>query len=389
MKKRICFLVDSVFTIGGVQRVTAVIAKALAKEHDVTIVTFDDPDIRDTSLYGLHEVDITYRFFRYPQVGAWKRFLCKAYSAVYRKCRLQSRFASDLYTHSSFPSELRNALANELRQGNYDVIIGDHAPLAVRLAAVKRLLPGTRCIGWIHNSFEALYSSKSLYIGADLKRHYVYQLRKLDATIVLSRHDAEAYQAYDQQMVPTVIYNPLTLKPGNPADGHSKRFLAIGRFTHRHKGFDLLIQAFRLFAERNKDWTLDIVGEGPEEDLYREMIAEYNLGERIHLHPFTSDIQRYYSAAQVFVLSSRWEGMPLVLVEAMSHGLPVVASDLSVCQEVIGDFGLYFQNGNVEDLAEKLHKATQFEWRKKSEGAFTIAHRFDISKIMKQWEDLL
>lgn len=386
--KRICFLVDSIFTIGGVQRVTAVIAKALAKGHDVTIMTFDNPELLDTSFYGLHEADIHYRFFCYPEISPWKRFLCKIYSGLYKKCRLQSQWASELYTHSSFPSELRKALADELRQGDYDVIIGDHAPLAIRLAAVKPQLPGVRCIGWIHNSFEALFGRTSLYIGEELKRHYVYQLRKLDATVVLSRHDAEAYQAYDQQMVPTVIYNPLTLKPGNPADGHSKRFLAVGRFSRKHKGFDLLIQAFRLFAERNKDWTLDIVGEGPEEDLYREMIAEYDLGERIHLHPFTSDIQRYYSAAQVFVLSSRWEGMPLVLVEAMAHGLPVIASDLPVCQEIMGSFGLYFQNENIDDLAEKLYKATQLEWRKKSEEAFIIAHRFDISKVISQWEEI-
>lgn len=389
MKKRICFLVDSVFTIGGVQRVTAVIAKALAKEHDVTIVTFDDPDIRDTSLYGLHEADITYRFFRYPQVGAWKRFLCKAYSAVYRKCRLQSRFASDLYTHSSFPSELRDALANELRQGNYDVIIGEHAPLAVRLAAVKRLLPGTSCIGWIHNSFEALYSSKSLYIGADLKRHYVYQLRKLDATIVLSRHDAESYKAYDSKLSPTVIYNPLTLNPGAPSEGTSKRFLAVGRFSHLHKGFDLLIEAFHLFAQRNADWQLDIVGEGPEEELYRRLIKDYDLENRIHLHPFTNNIQSFYSQAQVYVLSSRWEGFGLVLIEAMAHGLPIVSSDLPTSKEIMGDFGIYFNNGNTEDLAAKLEEATKIDWQSRSEQAKVIAKNYALPPIIEHWKNIL
>lgn len=387
--KRICFLVDSIFTIGGVQRVTAVIAKALAKDHDVTIVTFDNPSSQDTALYGLNEADIHYRFFRYPETGPRKRFWCKVLSAIYRKSRLQSQWASDIYTHSSFPSELRKALADELRQGDYDVVIGDHAPLAIRLAAVKDQLLGVRCIGWIHNSFEALFGRTSLYIGAELKRHYIYQLRKLDAMVVLSRHDAKAYQAYDQQMVPTVIYNPLTLKPGNPADGYSKRFLAVGRFTHRHKGFDLLIQAFRLFAEKNKDWTLDIVGEGPEEKLYREMIAEYDLGERIHLHPFTSDIQRYYSAAQVFVLSSRWEGFGLVLVEAMSHGLPVIASDLPVCQEIMGNFALYFKNGDSEALAQKMEEATAINWNSRSTEALAIADRFSVESVIAQWKAII
>jgi hypothetical protein len=58
--------------------------------------------------------------------------------------------------HSSFPSEKRNALVKELKAGNYDTIIGVHAPLAVRLAACQKELGQTKLIGWIHNSFEAL-----------------------------------------------------------------------------------------------------------------------------------------------------------------------------------------------------------------------------------------
>jgi hypothetical protein len=73
----------------------------------------------------------------------------------------QSRRASDLYALSSFPSERRNALARELKTGNYDVIIGVHAPLAARLATLRRQLPGVRLIGWIHNSFEALFGNTS------------------------------------------------------------------------------------------------------------------------------------------------------------------------------------------------------------------------------------
>ena len=62
--KKICFLTDSIFSIGGVQRVTAVIAKEMAKDCDVTIVTFDKPEQKNTSLYGLYEADIEYRFFQ-------------------------------------------------------------------------------------------------------------------------------------------------------------------------------------------------------------------------------------------------------------------------------------------------------------------------------------
>lgn len=387
--KKVCFLVDSIFTFGGVQRVTAVLAKELAKDYDVTIVTFDRPDSKDTTLYGLSEAPVKYRFFSYPSVGKLKKQLCKAYSGLYRKARLQGRFSSNLYAHSSFPSELRTALAVELRQGHYDTVVGVHAPLAARLATLMPLLPGVRCVGWVHNSFEALFSPSSRYIGPELKRHYVYQFHKLHATVLLCQHDADSYLAYDKSFVPTVIYNPLTLLPGKASTGNSKHFLAVGRFSPLHKGFDLLIDAFHLFAQKDSEWTLDIVGEGEEEESYRQKIALYQLEERIQIHPFTNNIQAYYSQAQIYVLSSRWEGFGLVLVEAMAHGLPVVSSDLPTSKEIMGGFGLYFHNGNIEELAERLHDATKIDWKKKSSEAFTIARRFDLPQIAKLWQKIL
>ena len=387
--KRICFLVDSIFSIGGVQRVTAVIAKELAKAYDVTIVTFDHPKDQNLSLYDLHEVTINYRFFTYPQVGSIRNKIYKAYSGFYKKYHLQSKWASDLYARSSFPAPLRKALKKELLSGDYDVIIGVHAPLASRLATMKRHLPKVKCIGWIHNSFGALFNEGSHYIGPDRKRHYVYQFKKLDETIVLCQYDADTYHQYDPAFYPTVIYNPLTLKPGVPSEGTSKTFLAVGRFSRQHKGFDLLIEAFHLFAQKDQEWKLDIVGEGVEEDLYRDLIKKFSLEKRVTIHPFTNQIQDYYSKAQVYVLSSRWEGMPLVLVEAMSHGLPIVTSDIPVSQEILGDFGLYFKNGDIEALAERLEEATHIDWNKKSKGALEIARRFDINRIISHWKNLI
>ncbi len=390
MRKRICFLVDSIFGIGGVQRVTAVVAKQLSKDYDVTIITFDRQEQEDTSLYNLNEANIYYRFFAYPTVSKLKKKICRIYSGIYLKLQPQNEWSSDLYARSSYPSELRHALLAELQQGQYDVIIGVHAPLAARLATLRPFLPHTKLIGWIHNSFEAIFGENShYYIGAKRKRHYVYQFRKLDGTIVLCQHDAAKYRQYDSTFRPTVIYNPLTLQPGKPSDGNSKRFLAVGRFSHLHKGFDLLIEAFNLFTKRDSEWLLDIVGGGEEEELYKSLIHEYHLENRIQIHPFTNNIQDYYSDAQVYVLSSRWEGFGLVLVEAMAHGLPIVSSDLPTSKEIMGDFALYFKNGDIEDLAQRLEDATQLDWQKKSKEALEIAKRFGINKIIEQWKLLI
>ncbi len=387
--KKICFIVDSIFSIGGVQRVTSVIAKELAKEYDVTIVTFDNPKDKDTNLYGLHEADIQYRFFSYPKIGFIKNLCCKIYSGLYLKCKPQSQWASDLYSYSSFPSELRNALVEEVKQGGYDIIIGVHAPLAARLATIRPKLKNVKLIGWLHNSYQALFGEGSMYFGEKRKRHYIYQFLKLDNVVVLCKNDTEQFHQYDSHFTPTVIYNPLTLRPGNPSTGNTKHFLAVGRFTPLHKGIDILINAFYQFAQRNREWILDIVGEGPEGAYYQSLIDKYHLGERVYIHPFTNDIQSYYSKAQIFVLSSRWEGMPLVLVEAMSHGLPVITSDLPVCKEILGDFGLFFKNGDVLDLSKRLEEATTIDWQKKSQEALIMTRRFEVSSIIQHWKELI
>jgi len=387
--KRICLIIDSIFSIGGVQRVTAVIAKSLAKYYDITIITFDKDTSKDTLLYNLNETKINYHFISYPSIKTFKKIICKIYSGLYIKILPQGRWWSDLYARSSFPSELRDVLVAKLQEGEYDTIIGVHAPLAARLATIKPKLQGIKLVGWLHNSYEALFGDSSLYIGPERKRHYVYQFRKLDNVIVLCQNDANLFNLYDHYFKPVVIYNPLTLKPGLPSEGKSKSFLAVGRFTPLHKGFDLLIEAFQIFSNKNQEWILDIVGEGPEEDTFRSLINKYSLEKRIIIHPFTNDIQSYYSNAQVYILSSRWEGMPLVLVEAMSHGLPIVTSDLPVCKEILGDFGLYFKNGNIKDLAQRLEEVTRIDWQEKSRQAIDIAHKYEVNEIIKQWKELI
>jgi len=386
--KKLCFLVDSIFTVGGVQRVTAVIAGALSKDYDVTIVTFDSPEKKDLAIYQLGDYHLHYQFISYPSVSPIKNKLCKTYSYLYRKMFPQCGLTSDLYAHSSFPKERRNALIKALQEGRYDAVIGVHAFLSIRLATITKELRDVKSIGWIHNSFDALLRKGSPYLGSELKYHYGRQLQKLDDVVVLYQQDAEMYQQ-TYGFRPSSIYNPLTLKPGPRSNGQQKKFLAVGRFSPKHKGFDLLIKAFAIFAQRNKDWQLDIVGDGPEKNKLAQMIVEEGLEGRIRLHPFTNGIQAYYSSASIYVLSSRWEGFGLVMVEAMAHGLPIISSDLPSSKDILGDFGLYFRNGDIQELAQRLEDATHLDWQQKSDEAIKIAQRFDISHIIEQWKRLL
>ena len=386
--KKICFIADSIFKSSGKQRVTAVIAEELTKYYDVTIVTFEDPEQQDLRMYDLQNYPIKFAYTHFPEIGKWKKLSYSIYNYLYKNLLPKTAATSDMYAHSSFPRQKREAVVKVLKEGNYDVIIAVNAYLSMRLATIKKDLGDVKAIGWIYNSFNAFIREGSPYLGTELKYHYGRQLQKLDETVLLYLQDSEMYyHAYG--FSPFVIPNPLTIKPGAPASVKHRRFLAIGRLMPQHKGFDLLIKAFDKFAQHNQDWYLDIVGDGPEKDALNKMIENRYLTRRVKIHPYTEDIQKYYTQASIYVSSSRWKDFGLVLVHAMAHGLPVISSDLPSSKEILGDFGIYFKNGDVDDLAKKLEDATYMDWQPKSDEALMLAQRFNVSVIAEQWKTLI
>lgn len=386
--KKICFIADSIFKAGGMQRVTAIIAEELTKYYDVTIVTFEDSQEKNPTMYDLDHYPIKFVFTHFPELGGWKRISYNIYDYLYKNILPKRTWSSDLYAHSSFPKGRREAVVKVLKEGNYDAIIAVDSYLSMRLATIKKDLGNVKAIGWIYNSFNAFLREASPYLGTELKYHYGRQLQKLDETVLLYLQDSEMYyHAYG--FSPFVIPNPLTIKPGQPASAKNRRFLAVGRLEPKHKGFDLLIKAFDKFAQHNQDWYLDIVGDGPERDTLNKMIDNRYLSRRVKIHPWTENIQMFYSQASVYVSSSRWKDFGLVLVQAMAHGLPVISSDLPSSKEILGDFGIYFKNGDVEELAQKLEDATYMEWQPKSDEALMLAQRFDVKVIAEQWKTLI
>src|SRR5574344_183985 len=119
----------------------------------------------------------------------------------------------------------------------------------------------------------------------------------------------------------------------------------------------------------------------------------HHLEDRITIHPFTQNIQNYYSTASVFVLSSRWEGFPLVIMEALAHGLPIIASDIPVCKEFLGgkDFCRFFESENAESLDRALSDfANSSELEILSDYAFNFSKNHNtLHEIMKQWKTLI
>lgn len=385
----ICFLCDSIFTFGGVQRVLAVVAKALSASHRVTILTLDSPSLKDTTLYGLDGADIRYDFIHFAPPAKREYIPCKSYSLLYKKVLPHNGFTSAWYARSSFPPSQSKLLVKKLNEGSYDVVIGVHAFLSIRLATVRHELNAKKVIGWMHNSYEAFFENRPSYLEG-LKSHFKHQMKKLDEVVVLTHTDAKRYKK-ELQLEPTVIYNPLTIDPIGQSRPEVRRFLAIGRMSPRHKGFDILINGFAIFAEKNKEWALDIVGEGPEEGMLRELVIRHGLENRITIHPFTKEVQKYYAAASVYILSSRWEGFGLVLTEAMAHGLPIISSDIPTSRELLAGTTntFFFKTEDERDLAEKMKQMSESkELSRMGEESLALAGQFGVEKAVKQWEEL-
>ena len=168
--------------------------------------------------------------------------------------------------------------------------------------------------------------------------------------------------------------------------------MCVGRLNDQ-KRIDRLVTAFSMIADKYPNWHVDVFGEGDKKDALQEQIDSSHLQDRFILHEPTKTIYDEYTKSQFLVLSSAYEGRPLVLIEAMACGLPCVSFDCpSGPAEIIDDgvTGLLAANGNVVDLAAKMEWMITHEKERKEMGekAYIAASIYKPSNIMEEWERL-
>lgn len=176
----------------------------------------------------------------------------------------------------------------------------------------------------------------------------------------------------------------------------NKTVLAVGRLTYQ-KGFDLLIQAWKLVKNKPhfSEWKLNIVGDGEERQDLDDKIEQYGLESTVRLFPFSNNINKFYLEASLYCMSSRFEGLPMVLIEAQSFGLPIASFDCDTGPSEIVEHnksGLLCKKENIQDLAENLQnlmKLSEDEYNNMVLAAKESVKKFSLARIIEKWEEII
>jgi glycosyltransferase involved in cell wall biosynthesis len=187
----------------------------------------------------------------------------------------------------------------------------------------------------------------------------------------------------------SVIPNGLSHRPETPADLQAKVVSAIGRYAPQ-KGLDRLIDAWRLVAGKHPDWQLRLVGDGELREALQEQVDRLNLRDSVLLGKATDDMDSVYRNTSILALSSHYEGLPMVLLEAQAYGIPAVAFTCKCGpRDVITDGvdGILVPEGDIPALAQGLDALISQPDRLREMGtnAFRASERWDFESIMKQW----
>lgn len=225
-------------------------------------------------------------------------------------------------------------------------------------------------------------------LGYYRTQQLVKQTITLDAVVVLTKNDQKEWQKTHDNI--HQIYNFSSIITDKVANVEGNRAIAIGRLDAQ-KGFDMLIDAWFLKKDQLKEWTLDIFGKGEWEEMLQDKISNYGLQNRIFLKGVSNDVERELELSSLFLFSSRYEGFGLVLIEAMSLGLPIISFDCPHGpSELITDNGLLIPKENITKFSDAIYKLTQNKTIRKQMGIISKqkAQSFSKKHIMTQWTTL-
>ena len=263
---------------------------------------------------------------------------------------------------------------------NADIVLGCHESICNAMIINKPFFKG-EVIATQHAAIE-YYTKKRLILGSLI-------LRFADQFVVLSERSKQYYEARCIKNC-IVIPNALEKELLDTYQQREKTIIAAGRLTDI-KGFDFLIRSFKLVHNAHPDWKLKILGDGEDRNKLTDLIRELDLESAVSLPGFQKNIIEEFRKASVFAITSQSEGFAMVLLEAMSQGVPLVCVDIPVMKEIL-EYGKYgvLSSRNEEAFASALNSLLADEQLRNEYGekALERSKAYSMETIGMQWLEL-
>lgn len=360
---KIVYCIQDNYRLGGMERVLALKANYLAQHgFDVHIITTDQQG--KPSYFELN-----------------KNIQCHDLHVNYTLSKNRRQYHNCIKTH-------KERLDNLLKALKANIVISMFSQETEFLPTIH---DGSRKVLELHYSYRVvmphLKGLKGLYHAYKNKKRAM-NIKKYDKFIVLTHEDMETWKGFENI---TVIPNAQTFTCVHPAELNNKRVVAVGRY-HLQKAYDRLIDAWNKISDLD-GWTLHLIGEGDLRESLQKQINQLGLSQSVFLDGASLNVKQEYLKSSVFVLTSLYEGFGLVILEAMTCGVPVVSFDCPCGPRDLiknGENGFLVSNGDIEGLANKLRYLMTHSDERKRMGmnAFEDAKEYSVDKVMAKWINL-
>lgn len=369
--KSIVFLCDDAREVGGVQRVLATLAREFSRRgYHVVILSLAERaaggfDYGNAEIGTLFTESRLHRFLQRPALGN-----------LHLRGRRLFRLRPTAYRRAQ--TKLRN-LVDRLRP---DAIIVFDTLMAE--IATEAHLKDSKIIVQFHNSFASIADGRVI---SALRR----VSGRASAFLALTEEDAEQFDRAGVARA-TAMPNPVSFYPAAVpyVEDRERRVVAIGRL-HPQKDFTMLVEAWAT-AERPAGWHLDIYGEGFERSAIQDAIERHQLTNSVTLHSPSREVEALLSRAAIFALSSRYEGLCMVALEALACGLPIVSTRSGPgTTQLVKNCGLLSEIGDVHGFAANLTRLmNEPELRRMFSTAGRMkARQYDIDETVTRWQRLI
>jgi len=355
MNNRICFFINTLDNSGGTERVTTVLAGALVQQgYEVHIITWYGGEV---SFYALDPAIQLHYIFPNRDGSIYKDYL----NSLLRYRKLIRLIKPDFLV---------------------DVCVALSLLSIPAIAGLK-----VKLIAWEHFNTGVSWNPYTAKLSRMLAAKFAHTV------VTLTDGDKQHYEHKFGARHVISIPNPVTLKPNGRADLQVKRVLAIGRFTPQ-KGFDLLLPIWKQVHARAQDWKLIMVGDGECRNEVMQLAESPGLADCVEFVPPSTNIAAYYLNASIYVMTSRFEGLPLVLIEAKAFGLPIVSYDCEtgprdiVRDQVDGVLVPHLDEAAfVESVLTLINNPQQRQIY--AEEALQDVKRFNLEAVLASWNKLL